>query len=176
MRKAHLIIISILFTPPSILFAQSKSSIILADNIFITHSSGNYRCDNCGYYYQKNNPQSVDKNIYKLIATGQENEIKKYFNEITLDELTRSDTGNIVKAFKRLNTKEKVTHTIWILEEVKNRTLDIKKYVYEELEKVEYNRPSFFLKQLINNYFTNFNEKEITLAEKVTALQNKMNK
>jgi hypothetical protein len=88
----------------------------------------------------------------------------------------RSDTGNIVKAFKKLNTKEKVTRTIWILEEVKNRTFEIKKYVYEELEKVEYNKPSFFLKQLINNYFTNLNEKEVALNEKVAALQKKMNR
>ncbi|NOU16678.1 MAG: hypothetical protein HOO91_03885 [Bacteroidales bacterium] len=176
MRKVHFIIIGILFTLPPTLFAQSKSSIILADNLLITHSVKCCGLDNCSYYHLKGNPQPEDKNIYKLIAIGQENEIKKYFNEITLDELMRSDTGNIVKAFKKLNTKEKVTRTIWILEEVKNRTFEIKKYVYEELEKVDYNKPSFFLKQLINNYFTNLNEKEVTLTEKVTALQKKMNR
>ncbi len=176
MRKVPFIIIGILFTLPPTLFALSKSSIILADNLLITHSDKNFRSDNCDYYNLKSNLQSEDKNIYKLITSGQENEVKKYFNEITLDELISSDTGNIVKAFKKLNTKEKVTRTIWILEEVKNRTFEIKKYVYEELEKVDYNKPSFFLKQLINNYFTNLNEKEVTLTEKVAALQKKMNR
>jgi hypothetical protein len=175
MRKIHLII-SILFTFPPILFAQSKSSIFLTNNLLTNHSVNCYESDDCSYYHLKGNPQSEDKNVYKLIATGQESEIKKYFNEITIDELMRSDTGNIVKAFRKLNTKEKVTRTIWILEEVKNRTFEIKKYVYEELEKVEYNRPSFFLKQLINNYFTNLNEKEVSLTEKVAALQKKMNR
>jgi len=176
MRKVYFIIIGILFTLTTTLFAQSKSSIILADNLPVNHSVNFYGTDNCSYYHLKGNPQSENKNVYKLIATGQESEIKKYFKEITIDELIRSDTGNIVKAFRKLNTKEKVTRTIWILEEVKNRTFEIKKYVYEELEKVDYNKPSFFLKQLINNYFTNLNEKEVTLTEKVAALQKKMNR
>lgn len=114
--------------------------------------------------------------IYRLITNGIENDIKKYFKEVDLAELIRSDNGSILKAFNKLNPNDKVTHTIWVLEEIKNRTPEIKRYVYSELEKVDYSKPSFILKQLINNYFTNFNEMDDSLMEKVVNLQKKMNK
>jgi len=119
---------------------------------------------------------TIDKDIYKLITTGQEVEVKRYFQQITFDELIKSDSGVIVKAISKLKSNDKVTRTIWILEEVKNRSFAIKKHLYTELEKVDYKRPSFVLRQLINNYFTNFNETEDTLLLKVSALQKKMNK
>ncbi len=114
--------------------------------------------------------------INKLITKGKEDEVKQYFKEVTSDELMSADSGAIVKAFNRLNTNDKVTRTIWILQEVKNRTIEIKTYVYSELIKVEYGKPSFFLKHMINNYFTNYNESEATLLEKVKKLQKKMNR
>lgn len=116
------------------------------------------------------------KGIFKLIFTGQESEIKEYFKNVTFNELAKSDSGSIVKAINFLHTKDKVTHTIWILEEIKNRNFDLRNYIYTELGKVDYNKPNFMTRQLINNYFTNYVEKEVTLIEKVNALQKKMNR
>lgn len=116
------------------------------------------------------------KNLYKLITTGQENEIKQYFRIVSFDELVKSDSGTMVRAINKLKTNDKVTRTIWILEEVKSRPVEIRCQVYNELGKVEYNKPSFFLKQMINNYFTNFIENEDTLLGKVSVLQKKMNR
>lgn len=120
--------------------------------------------------------QLADKNIYKLIISGKEDKIKRYFREISADELLKADSGAITKAFKRLNTNDKVTRAIWILEEVKNRNLEMRAYVYTELLKVDFGKPSFFLNHMINNYFTNYTEKEITLSEKVRKLHGRMNR
>lgn len=117
-----------------------------------------------------------EKDIYTLITAGQEIDVKSYFKGIAIDELIRSDSGSMVRAISKLKTNDKITRTIWILEEVKNRTVDIKYYVYTELERVDYRRPSFVLRQLINNYFTNYNETETALLDKVNALQKKMNR
>ena len=117
---------------------------------------------------------SKEKNIYKLIIAGQENEIKKYFNHVSLDELIQSDSGAIVKAINKLNTKNRVTHSIWILEAAKSRTPDIRKYIYTHLLLVEYNKPNFMLKTLINNYFTNFHEQEDSLLNQVSSLHRNM--
>ena len=119
---------------------------------------------------------SKNKNIYKLIMSGQENAIKKYFRTVAIDDLIKSDSGAILKAFKRLNTNDKVTRTIWILEELKNRNIEIREYVYNELLKVDFGKPSFFLNHMINNYFTNYTENEVPLAEKVRKLHGKMNR
>ena len=117
-----------------------------------------------------------NKEIMKLIVNGKENEIKEYFKTISAEELIKSDNGTIARTFGKLNTNDKVTHTIWILEEVKNRPFEVKQYVYAELIKIDYNKPTMVLRHLINNYFTNYNEKEVELVEKITALQRKMNK
>ena len=117
-----------------------------------------------------------NKKIMKLIASGKENEIKDFFRNITSEELLKTDNGTIVRAFSKLNSNDKVTHTIWILEEVKNRQIEIREYVYTELEKVDFNKPTIVLKHLINNYFTNYHEDEAALAEKLSALQRKMNR
>ena len=115
-------------------------------------------------------------NIYKLILAGRESDIKNHFRIVSFDELTKSDSGAIGKAFKRLNTNDKVTRTIWILEEVKNRNIEIRAYVYNELIKIDFGKPSFFLNRMINNYFTNCPENEVSLAEKVRKLHGKMNR
>jgi len=117
-----------------------------------------------------------NKKIMKLIVNGKENEIKEYFKNILAEDLLKTDNGTIVKAFSKLNANDKITHTIWILEEVKNRQVDIREYVYTELGKVDFNKPTIVLRHLINNYFTNYSEKEAALAEKVSALQHKMNR
>lgn len=120
--------------------------------------------------------QQADKNIYKLIISGKEEKIRSYFKEVTADELLKADSGAITKAFKRVNTNDKVTRTIWILEEVKKRDVEIRAYVYNELLKVDFGKPSFFLNHMINNYFTNYPEKEATLSEKVRKIHGKMNR
>ncbi len=115
-------------------------------------------------------------NIYKLILSGQENAIKKHFKTVSFDELIKADSGAIVRAFKRLNTNDKITRTIWILEEVKNREIEVRAYIYNELLKIDFGKPSFFLNHMINNYFTNFTENETSLSEKVRKLHGKMNR
>ena len=75
---------------------------------------------------------SVNKNIYKLIISGQENAIKKHFRTVSFEELIKSDSGAIVKAFKRINTNDKVTRTIWILEEVKTQDIEVRAYIYND--------------------------------------------
>jgi len=117
-----------------------------------------------------------NKKIMKLIVNGKENEVKEFFKNILAEDLLKSDNGTIVKAFSKLNANDKITHTIWILEEVKNRQVDIREYIYTELVKVDFNKPTIVLRHLINNYFTNYSENEAALAEKVTALQRKMNR
>jgi len=154
MRKVHILIAGVFLVLSGSVCAQATSA--LSDSsITVT---------------------SKDKDLYRLIVGGKEDEIKNYFKDVALDELTRSDTGAIVSALNKLNPKEKITHTIWMLEEAKNRPVEIRKYMYTELEKVNYSKPSFVLKQLINNYFTNFKEEDATLSEKVTSIQRRMNR
>lgn len=164
MKKFHIIGLLILSICTNSVFAHSVFT-----HMNCEHS--NYRSES-----PQSNQELKQKDLYHLIIYGQEDGIKKFFREATHDELIKSDSGNLVKALNRLNAKDKVTHTIWILEEIKVRDFEIKKYVYEELGKVDYNKPTFFIKQMINNYFTNFNEKEISLAGKINALQRRMNK
>jgi len=117
---------------------------------------------------------STDTDIYKLIVSGQEVDVKNYFKNIPLEELIRSDSGAVVRAINRLKSNDKVTHTIWILEEVKNRNIELRRHIYDELNKVEYSRPPFLLKPFINSYFTNYTEPEDSLVDKVKALHKKM--
>jgi len=117
---------------------------------------------------------SKDTDIYKLILGGKEDEIKNYFSSVTFDVLTNQDNGAIVRAITRLNSNNKVTHTIWILNGIKNSTFDVRSHVYTELEKIEYGKLSFVLKTLVNNFFVNYNEEELTLKRKVDSIQKKM--
>jgi hypothetical protein len=149
MKKVYLLITGILLTFSFSLFAQTTAS--TSDSV-------------------------VDKDIYKLIVTGKENEIKDYFKDVTLEVLTRSDNGAIVRGINRLNSNNKVTHTIWILGGVKNSSIDVRRYVYTELEKIEFGKYPYVIKTLVNNFFFNFDEKEVTLTEKVSKIQKKMTK
>ncbi len=176
MRITSSLIISILLTfslsiSPDRIYSAIQISRIVPLQINAHRDYSNFGCNNSPFI-----SQLEDRDINKLIISGKEDEIKQYFNEVTADELMRSDSGAIVKAINRLNTNDKVTRTIWILQEVKNRTVEIKTYIYSELIKVEYGKPSFFLKHMINNFFTNYNENEVTLLEKVRKLQKKMNR
>ncbi len=115
-------------------------------------------------------------NISKIILSGKEDKIKKFFREVSLEQLGRNDSGTMVKSFRRLNTNDKVSRTIWILEVVKNRDAEFRNYIYTEFLKVDYGKPSILLNHMINNYFVNYNEGDTTLTDKVRKLQRKMNR
>lgn len=109
-------------------------------------------------------------NIYSIILSGKELNIKNYFNTIAYDDLSNQCCNEIVDAINKLNSKDKVTHTIWILEEVKNRSIDIRGKVYLTLLRVDYPKPAYVLKPMINSYFTSFREPDDSLAKQVNAL------
>lgn len=109
-------------------------------------------------------------NIYTIILSGKELNIKNYFKTIESDDLSSQCCNEIVDAINKLNSKDKVTHTIWILEEVKNRSIDIRGKVYLTLLKVNYPKPAYVLKPMINSYFTSYREPEDSLAKQVNAL------
>ena len=108
--------------------------------------------------------------VYSIILSGVETKIKNYFRVVTLEELNNQCCENIVKAFVRLSPKDKVTHTLWILEEIKARQLDIRAKVYSCLLDVDYPKPNFFIKTMVNNYFTNYKEPDDSLAKQVSRL------
>jgi len=115
------------------------------------------------------------QNIVKIINSGNESRIKKYFREVSASELLKIDSGTIAKAFSKLRANDKVSRTMWILEEVKNRNVEIREYVYKELTRIDYKRPVMVLRHLVNNYFTNYLEPIDSLKLRVNALQRKMN-
>ncbi len=115
-------------------------------------------------------------NISKIILSGKEDKIKKFFREVSLEQLGRNDSGTMVKSFRRLNTNDKVSRTIWILEVAKNRDAEFRNYIYTVFLKVDYGKPSILLNHMINNYFVNYNEGDTTLTDKVRKLQRKMNR
>lgn len=108
--------------------------------------------------------------IYPIILSGVEQKIKNYFRAVTHEELNNQCCENIVKAFVRLSPKDKVTHTMWILEEIKTRQFDIRAKVYSCLLNVDYPKPNFFIKTMVNNYFTNYKEPDDSLAKQVRRL------
>lgn len=116
------------------------------------------------------------QSIVKLITSGNEERIKKYFREVSASELLKIDSGTIAKAFIKLKASDKVSRTLWILEEVKNRSSEIREYVYKELGRIDYKRPVMVLRHLVNNYFTNYVEPIDSLKMRVDALQRRMNK
>ena len=153
-------------------------SLSVSANVASIHSRKAIPC-HCNYRELKDSTidtQPVEINVYKLIISGKEEKIKKYFREATAEELLKTDSGAIAKAFKRLNTNDKVSRTIWILEETKGRNIEIRDFIYNELLKVDYGKPSFFLNHMINNYFTNYNETDTLLSGKVRKLHGKMNR
>lgn len=158
MRIIRLIVTSILVAYSILLSADNSA------NVFQVKSSNDTTIS------------PLDLDIQRLIVKGVEREIKKYFSTASLAEIIKSDSGAIVKAFKRINTNDKVTRTIWILEEVKNRKGDVREYIYNELLKVDYGKPSFILNHMINNYFVNYKEIDSALTDKVRKLQRKMNR
>lgn len=116
-----------------------------------------------------NTSSKIDScNVYQIILSGKEAKVKSYFREV--EEFDSVCTEQIFKAFTKLNAKSKVTHTIWILEEVKNRSTDIREKIYSTLLKVNYPKPAYLLKPMINGYFTNYREPEDSLAKQVNAL------
>jgi hypothetical protein len=120
--------------------------------------------------------KQITSNISKIIISGREEKIKKFFREVTFEQLVRNDSGSIPKSFRKLNTNDKVSRTIWILEEIKKRDTELRNYIYTELLKVEYGKPSMLLNHMINNYFVNFDEEDTTLMDKIRKLQSKMNR
>ena len=167
MRIKLIIILSILLTLSSVVLSKNSDSHF---NHFFSLKINSIPNDSAII------SQHTDNGFYKLIILGKEEKIKKYFREVTLETLCKNDSGTIAKAFNRINTNDKVTKTIWILEEIKNRNPEIRAYVYNELLRINYKKPPFLLKHLINNYFTNYNEPIDTLKTRINKLQKKMNK
>lgn len=120
--------------------------------------------------------KQITNNISIIILSGREEKIKKFFREVTFEQLVKIDSGSIPKSFRKLNTNDKVSRTIWILEEIKKRDTELRNYMYTELLKVEYGKPSMLLNHMINNYFVNFDEEDTTLLDKIRKLQSKMNR
>lgn len=119
---------------------------------------------------------SKDISLYKLILSGNEAQIKKYIKGVAPDMLLKVDSGTIAKAFNKLNTNDKVSRTIWILEEAKNREPNVRAYIYSELLRIDFGKPSYLLNHMINNYFVNFIEKDESLYLKIRRLHSKMNR
>ncbi len=102
MRKVHYLVLGIFLTISGFAFAQTTPA--ACDTLTVS---------------------SKDTDIYKLILGGKEDEIKNYFSGVNIDELVCQDNGAIVRAITRLNSNNKVTYTIWILNGIKNSTVDI---------------------------------------------------
>lgn len=109
-------------------------------------------------------------NVYQVILSSKEASIRSFFKKVSSDEFDSICTAQILDAFSKLTAKDKVTHTIWILEEVKIRSIDIREKVYFALLKVNYPKPAYMLKPMINSYFTSYREPDDTLAKQVNAL------
>lgn len=116
----------------------------------------------------------VGCNFYKTILSGVETKIRNCIKQVSLSQLNKSGSAEIVRALNKLSTKDKVSHTIWILEEVKNRSVEIRSQVYSDLLKVDYTKPSVLFKPMINSYFTNYKEPEDSLAKQVSLLHGRM--
>ena len=120
--------------------------------------------------------KSISDTLYKecgvrdIILSGKEIDIKGYFKIVAYEDLNKQCCDDILNAFNKLNARNKVTHTIWILEEVKNRSTDIREKIYSTLLKVNYPKPAYLLKPMINGYFTNYREPVDSLAKQVNAL------
>ncbi len=117
-----------------------------------------------------------DLSLYKIILSGNEVQLKKYIKAVSSEMLMKIDSGTIAKALNKLNTNDKVSRTIWILEEAKNRDPNVRAYIYSALLRVDYGKPSYLLNHMINNYFVNFGEKEEFLYLKIRKLHSKMNR
>lgn len=113
---------------------------------------------------------SKECSAYDIILSGKEISIKNYFKTIAHEDLDKLCCDGVVKALNKLNPKDKVTHTIWILEEVKNRSIDVREKVYTILLKVNYPKPAYLLKPMINSYFTSYREPDDSLAKQVNEL------
>ena len=108
--------------------------------------------------------------VYQVILSGREASIKNYFKDASYENLSGKCSDEILKAITNLSAKDKITHTIWILEEVKNRSTDIRETIYSTLLKVNYPKPAYLLKPMINSYFTSYRESNDSLAKQVNAL------
>lgn len=108
--------------------------------------------------------------MHDIILSGKEISIKSYFNAVAYEDLSNQCCDEMINAFNKLIAKDKVTYTIWILEEVKNRSIDIREKVYSTLLKVDYPKPTYLLKPMINSYFTSYREPDDSLAKQVNAL------
>lgn len=117
-------------------------------------------------------PDTLHKecSVHDIILSGKELSIKSYFKTVAYEDLSNQCCDEILSALNELIAKDKVTHTIWILEEVKNRSIEIREKVYSTLLKVNYPKPAYLLKPMINSYFTSYREPDDFLAKQVNAL------
>lgn len=149
--------------------------------IILSFHSNSIFANNTNFHFLLLNPYPdtliVEKqqNIVKVINSGNETKIKKYFREVSASELLKIDSGTIARAFSKFRTNDKVSRTMWILEEIKNRNVEVREYVYKELARIDYKRPVMVLRHLVNNYFTNYVEPVDSLKLRVNALQRRMN-
>ena len=123
-----------------------------------------------GDSYFKSDTLYKECGAHDVILSGKELCIKNYFKVIAYEDLSNQCCESIVNAINKLNSKDKVTHTIWILEEVKNRSMDIREKIYSTLLKVNYPKPAYLLKPMINGYFTNYREPYDSLSNHVNVL------
>lgn len=141
-------------------------SIFLLLNIHLNLFSQECKGDS----YFKSDTLYKECGAHDIILLGKELSIKNYFKAIAYEDLSNQCCEGIVNAINKLKPKDKVTHTIWILEEAKNRSTDVREKIYTTLLKVNYSKPTYLLKPMINSYFTSFREPEDSLAKQVNAL------
>lgn len=117
---------------------------------------------------------AVQCDIRGVILSGVESRIRECFRTVSVQQLNCSGNQQIVDAVSLLGDKNKISHTLWILEETKTRPADIRALVYSSLLKVNYAKPNFFMKSMINSYFTNYQDSNDSLARQIRLLHGVM--
>ncbi|HRX31645.1 MAG TPA: RICIN domain-containing protein [Tenuifilaceae bacterium] len=121
--------------------------------------------------------QDVVSKMKNLIETKQTTSISEYLERISINKLVQEDNGDvIVNAMSELESNDQVNMCVYMMNgTVKNKNVEVRRYVYTKLANVSYKKPSFLFKTLLNKHFADFKETDPGLNFIVSNIHNKIN-
>ena len=115
------------------------------------------------------------RKLSEILRSGNQPSIESFFSKVSIDAITGSESGAIVEVLNSLAAPEQASHTTFILNGLRsNQNSAVRSASYNQLLQVEYKKMAFLYKAMMNTYFGKYQEKDPSLTNLVTALQEKI--
>ena len=109
------------------------------------------------------------------IKYKKEHTLENYLEDVSASQLINDDKGSIKRTLSNLSSEDQLGMVPTLMNSVlKNDDKKVRDHIYTQLESADYKKLSFLVKATISQFFSNFEEPDSNLKNKVKAIEKKM--